>query len=289
MALTLRQIEVFLDLAESLHFSRTAAKLDIPQPAVSRSLRALEEDLGVELLRRHTRSVQLTQAGEVFKTAAGESLERLQRAIELARSAAAGQTGQLRIAFMEFAVEGGFPRRLRDFKQANPQVRVDTRSSYTDRILDDIEGGAIDVGFVVGPVRRDGIAVRTIHRHRYVAVLPPDHRLAGRRSLELAELKAEPFVFGRRATWGPYLQKIESLCQQAGFAPDVVQEADWSESIFAFVRAGIGITIYVERTPALNAAGTVIRPIGDIEDTLPTQMVWRADNEDPVLGKFLEN
>ena len=288
MSLTLRQIEVFLDLAESLHFSRTAVNLGIPQPAVSRSVRALEKALGVDLFRRHTRSVQLTQAGQVFKTAAGDTREHLERAVERARSAAAGRVGQLRIAFMEFAVEGGFPGRLKAFKNACPQVSVDTRSSYTDKIIEDIGRGSVDIGFVVGPLQRDGIATRTIHSHRYVAVLPPHHRLAGRRSLELAELKAEPFVLGRRATWEPYLDRIEALCQRAGFSPDVVQEADWSESIFAFVRAGIGVTIYVERSPALNPAGIVVRPLDDIQDTVATQMIWREDNDDPVLKKFLE-
>ena len=217
MALTLRQIEVFLDLAESLHFSRTAANLGIPQPAVSRSVRALEKALGVDLFRRHTRSVQLTQAGQAFKTAAGDTLEHLERAVERARSAATGQLGQLRIAFMEFAVEGGFPGRLKAFKNACPQVSVDTRSSYTDKIIEDIGRGAVDIGFVVGPVRRDGIATRTIHRHRYVAVLPPDHRLAGKRSLALPGKDRSALPAGRvfpRCSSGSRLEReYFRLCQ----------------------------------------------------------------------------
>jgi DNA-binding transcriptional LysR family regulator len=288
MALNIRQIEIFHEVAKILHFSGAASKLKIPQPAVSRAIRALEKELGTELFNRHTRSVELTQAGSIFRAQSSIGLAQLDRAVSMARAAADGRAGNLRIAFMEFAAEGTFPRLLKRFTTLYPQVSVDTRSSYTEKILDDVEFGLADVGFVVGPARRDGLASRIIQSDRLVALMHKNHRLARRRILSLRDLENEPFVLGRRETWGPFVVKIEELCQNAGYTPRIVQEADWGDSIFAFVNAEIGITIYVERTFSLNPANIVVKPLDDVTDQVITQMIWKTSNPDPVLARFLD-
>jgi DNA-binding transcriptional LysR family regulator len=286
MPLNLRHIEIFLDLADSLHFSNTAKRLKVPQPAVSRAITSLETELGVELFIRHTRSVSLTQAGEVFARQAGIASERFDRAVRMAIAAAEGRAGSLTIGFMEFAVEGAFPDLLKRFSMLYPQVSVRTLSSYTDRIIDDIEQDEIDIGFVVGPVARPGITAKTVQKDRFVAVLTKSHRLAGRDSVSLADLAGEAFVLGRRDTWGPYRERVDAICRRAGFRPRIVQEADWAESILAFVGAGLGISIYVERAFRLSPPGVCVKHLEDVDETVTTEMIWRAENRESLVENF---
>lgn len=287
MVLNLRRIEVFLAVARDLHFTKAAQRLNLAQPAVSRAIGSLEADLGVPLLERSTRNVELTQAGRLFRAECREALDRLERAVRQARAAGQGEAGVLRIGYMEFALAGVLPRVLKAFRSRHPGVTVEPRWSGTDRIQAELRSGEIDVGFVIGPVEQPGLASLPVQNDRFVAVLPDSHPLAGKAEVRLSDLADEPMIMGRRDLWAPYLRRVEALCHKAGFALNVVQEAENTDSIFAFVAAGMGATIHVERARGHHPPGIAIRHLADVQQTIRTEATWRAGDDSPLVRRFV--
>ena len=285
--MNLRAIRLFLAVAEDRHFTSAARRMNIAQPALSRAIKALEDELGIELFTRSTRKVELTEAGRLFRRDARTAVDHLDLAMRNARKAAAGACGTLSIGYMDFAVEGEFPKILRAFRCRYPDVSVEAKASFTERIIADLEDRKIDVGFVLGPVDQAGLATLAVQNDRFVAVLPEAHPLASRSSLHLRDLADEPLVLGRRESWLPYLKRIETLCRQAGFAPRVVQEADTTESIFAFVASGIGSTLYVERAFNYRPPGVRILSIEDVRTTIRTELAWRVGDRSGLVGNFV--
>lgn len=287
MAMNLRAVRLFLAVAQDQHFTSAAQRMNIAQPALSRAIRALEDELGTELFTRSTRKVELTEAGRLFRRDARTAIDHLDLAIANVRKAASGTLGTLSIGYMDFAVEGEFPRLLRVFRCRYPEVSVEAKASFTERIIEDLEDRKIDVGFVLGPVDRAGLATIAVQNDRFVAVLPETHPLASKTSLRLRDLADEPLVLGRRESWLPYLKRVEALCQQAGFTPRVVQEADTTESIFAFVASGIGSTLYVERAFNYRPPGVRILALEDVRTAVSTEVAWRVDDRSRMVGNFI--
>jgi DNA-binding transcriptional LysR family regulator len=188
---------------------------------------------------------------------------------------------------MDFAIEGEFPAILRDFRQRYPAVDVISTASFTDRILEDLACGKVDIGFVVGPVAHAELNARPVQWERFAAVVPDGHRLAGKDSIELKELAEEPFILGRAERWAPYIRRVEDLCGRAGFSPNVVQEADTTPSIFAFVGSGMGVTLYVERAFRFNPPGTKVLRLDGVDTAISTEVAWRRDDRRAVVKNFL--
>jgi len=287
MTVTLRSLHLFLSAAEALHFSAAAKRMNMAQPAFSRAIKALEDDLGVLLFERSTRRVELTEAGRLLQQGVGEALTRLDAALERTRKAAAGAAGTLSIAYMDFAIEGEFPAILRDFRKRYPAVKVVSTASYTDRILAELTSGKVDVGFVVGPVEHEELLSIPVQWDPFVAVVPEGHRLAERASVPLRALADEPFIMGRAERWGPYVRRVDDLCRQAGFTPNVVQEADTTPSIFAFVGSGMGATLYVDRGARFSGPGTRILALEDVDAGIVTEVAWRRDDKRAIVKNFL--
>ncbi len=287
MAMNFRNVRLFLAVAQELHFSSAARRMNIAQPALSRAIRALEKDLGTDLFRRSTRKVELTQAGRLFQQDAQKAIDHLGLAVGRARKAAAGEAGALGIGYMDFAIEGEFPKILREFISRYPAVSVEAKASFTERIIDDLRDRKIDVGFAVGPVVHAGLATFTVQNDRFVAVVSEAHPLALRSSVRLREFADEPLVLGRRESWLPYLRRVEALCRDAGFTPRVVQEADTTESIFAFVASGIGSTIYLERAFNYDPPGIRVIPLEDVRATISTEVAWCVDERNAHVINFI--
>lgn len=287
MTMSFRNVRLFLAVAQEMHFSSAARRMNIAQPALSRAIRALERDLGTDLFRRSTRKVELTQAGRLFRQDAQKAVDHLELAVRGARKAAAGEAGALAIGYMDFAIEGGFPKILRAFRSRYPAVTVEAKASFTERIIDDLRDRKTDVGFVVGPVAHAGLATFTVQNDRFVAVVPEAHPLASRSGVRLRDFAGEPLVLGRRESWLPYLRRVEALCQEAGFTPRVVQEADTTESIFAFVASGIGATLYVERAFNYAPPGIRVLPLEDVQATIATEVAWRVDERSAAVRNFV--
>ena len=287
MSVELADLRAFLAVADELSFARAAERLHVAQPALSRRIARLEHELGFALFHRTTRRVSLTAAGAVFVDEAGDALDRVERAIDVGRRAAAGRVGEIRIGYNDFAISGSLPEIVHGWRGAEPGVEVRLARAATDVQLQRLELGELDVAFVVAPVRGEGVEQRVVRRDRLVAVLPERHRLAERPTVRLDELAAEPHVFGDARRWRAYRRLLQPLYTRAGGFPTVAAEGPDASAVLGLVAAGLGVTVYPECVASAVRRGIVTRPLDAVSETVDTVMVWRSRGTSPVAARFV--
>jgi DNA-binding transcriptional LysR family regulator len=284
----LRHLRYFVAVAEELHFGRAAERLHLAQPPLSRQIRQLEAELGVRLLERTKRRVQLTSAGQVFLREARDILAQVDHAADLARQAARGETGQLAVGFIGAASYSVLPVVLQAFRARFPQVALALQELTTAQQLAALREGRLQVGFVRPPVEDPRLAAETILREPLLVALPRAHRLAGRSAVALDALAREPFVLFPRPLGPGLYDQIMALCQRAGFAPRVTQEARQMQTITRLVGAGIGVSLVPSSVQNLRGFGVAYRPLADATPDVEMALAWRRDDPSEVLQRFLE-
>lgn len=284
----LRQARAFLFVAEDLHFGRAAGRLFMTQPALSRTIRTLEESVGVALFERSTRRVRLTPAGEAFAAECRLALGHFELAEAAARNAAEGREGRLRVGYMDFAINGRLPQILKAFRAKYPQVMVDLEYIPTAMQHAALMEGRIDIGFMIGPFKAGKIENRIVEQDDFVALLPEGHKLAGRASVRLADLAVEPFVLGSEETFSSFRALLFPLCHAAGFFPRIAQLASNTSGIFGMVAAGVGVTIYSGCARNFKRAGVVLRPLAGVKERIPTCASWVCDHPSEALRRFTD-
>jgi DNA-binding transcriptional LysR family regulator len=280
-----RHLRSFIAVAEELHFGRAAARVHIVQPALSRQIRALEQELGIRLFERDRRRVALTPAGAVFLDEARALLDHAVRAVEAARRADRGELGSLRIGYVPAMVSTGLPEIVRSFRQRYPGVDVRLQEMSPAMQIEALLGERVDVGFVRGPIHEPALATQTVREEPLVAALPSGHRLGSHRRLRVAMLADEPFVIQARSSGPGSHDQILAICRSAGFSPRVVQEGSQAE-VASLVASGAGVAIVPASLRTIRRAGVLYRPLHG-QPMTQLDMAWRKDAASPVLRAFL--
>lgn len=286
MDTSLRRLRYFRAVARTLNFRAAARELNITQPALSRAIAQLEDELEVRLFDRSTGRVKLTRAGRTFTIECDRVLAALESAMEETRRVARGEIGSLAIGYTDTAMAGAIPDIIETFRKASPGVTIRLYQVPTNAQVEMLRSGQLDVGLLTGPVDRRAFCAVTVQRDRLVMLAPADHRLAGRQSLKLHELAGEPFVLGDQTDWFIYNRSLLELCERAGFAPRVVQTAPESQAIIGLVSCGLGVTIMPECHARVLNARTVAIPIDDGVEPMLTEAAWIEGRDHPALARF---
>ncbi|NLY27460.1 MAG: LysR family transcriptional regulator [Alcaligenaceae bacterium] len=255
MAVTLRQFQQLLAIAETHSFRRAAEKLFIAQPALSVSIQKMEQEIGARLFERTVKGVTLTPAGQAMLDDARAALFYADQACRTARLVALGEWGTLRIGFVGSATYSLLPLSLQLFRERYPDVRLELREDSTIGLIRQIHGHEIDAGVVRGPIADDpGLESWIIHHDDLILAVPARHRLASRRKVALAECRSEDFVlYG--STVVPGLHSVAlSLCYSAGFTPRISQEAIQVQTLVSLVASGMGVALVPGVTRAYSSA-----------------------------------
>jgi DNA-binding transcriptional LysR family regulator len=287
----LRHLRYFVTVAEELHFGRAAERLGIAQPPLSQQIKALEQQIGVLLLSRTKRRVELTAAGTVFAREARKVLAGADRAINVAQGAARGEIGQLDVGFVSGAVYGKVPSIFRLMRARYPEISLVLRDLSTEEQMEAIQAHRLDIGLMRPPVimrQSQSLATRVISREPLVVVLPRTHRLAGRRKISLEALAGEPFLQVPRHVAPGFYDQFIRLCAGAGFFPQIVQEARTTQTVVSLVAVGMGVSIVPGSLRELQRSGVVYRTMKGAAFTTELVAVWRPDDENPALQRFLE-
>ena len=240
----LRQIRSFLSIAETLHFGRTAELIHLSQPALSLQIKALEEEVGVRLLERNRRKTTLTAAGVAFRDDAAAALSQLDQAVHRSRLAANGKLGLLRIGFVSTAASEIVPNIVRRFRESNPEVEFSLRNILTAEQVRMLETGSLDIGFLRVPIgENSALDVVTVHRERFVLLVPSSYKLANRKRVRLREVAGEDFVMYERIYAPGFHDLIFGILRDAGIVPNVSQTAGEIPFLISLVASGMGITI----------------------------------------------
>lgn len=285
----LRHLRYFVAVAEELHFGRAAERVGIAQPPLSQQIRALEEEIGVSLFERTKRRVELTAAGQVLLDEARKVLAQALHAKKAAQRAARGEIGQLSVGFVSSAVFGKLPTILRLMRSRYPGVTLVLRDLTSEEQAEAMEANRLDVGLVRPPVAAaKSLAMRVILREPFVVVLPETHPLARQRRIAVEALAQEPFVQVPRHFGPGFYDQFIRLCAQAGFSPQVVQEARTAQTIVSLIAGGMGVSLLPGSIRGFRQAGVLYRPLKPPSPTTDLALIWRRDNASPVLRSFLE-
>jgi DNA-binding transcriptional LysR family regulator len=285
----LRRLRYFVTVAEELHFGRAAEKLHMSQPPLSIQIRALEDELGVTLLKRTQRHVSLTHAGHAFLQEARKILAQVEQAVLTTRRAGRGEIGELAVGFISVADYNLLPGVLREFRRRFPLVNLTLKESTTDVQVQDLIAGRIDVGFVLPPIGAPGIESIAVLREPLIVALPQRHPLAARRGkVALSRLAGAPFIlFPRRMAPGLY-DAVVSFCRAAGFSPRVEQEAVQMQTIVSLVSAELGVALIPASLKNLQRTGVVYKAVLEPSPMTEIHLAWRKDDDLPALRLFLE-
>jgi len=270
------QLRYFVAVAERLHFGRAAEALHISQPPLSRAVRALEERLGVALLNRSRRRVELTAEGSRFLEEARRLIGQLERAVLELRGMASGEQGRLRIGFVSLADYGVLPGLLKSFKTARPAVALALREMLSPEQAVALGSGELDFGLLLPPVAGEaGLEHLVVQRERFVAALPSRHRLARiAGKLAVSELAGEPFVMIPRDIAPGLYDIVRGLAARAGIPLNVAQEAIQMQTVVSLVSSALGVSIVPASVANLGRRGVVYRELADRHPRLDLWLAW---------------
>ena len=289
MRYDLKHLSTFVAVAEELNFHRAAERMTMAQPAVSRIVLELEERLGVRLLERTTRKVRLTESGRYLLAEAREILGRIDVAENTVRLLATGTKAILKIGYTTITGHALVPDIAREFRRANPDVRLELTYLHSPAQRDKILQDEIDFGFIEGSFQSSEIESRPVAHHRLVALLPPEHPLAAKRSLTIEELAREQLVMGTYAEWPTLRRIVVDAFQSAGQVMTVAQEAPSLVGILGLVTAGVGITIFTGMPRFCGEQAITPRPIVTNPPVLvESHLAWRRASISSAMRRFIE-
>ena len=284
----MRKLRHFVVLAQELHFGRAARRLSITQPPLSISIRGLEEDLGVLLLKRTRRDVKLTHAGTIFLEEARAILDRAERAVDLVKAAHRGEVGRLTVGFLAATAYTLLPLVLRDFSSRYPRVALTLRELTMPQQFEAIRRSDIDVGILRPPVVDASLASDVILEEPMIVAMPSGHRLAKLARIPSSRLAAEPFIMFPREPGTVFHDLIMDCCSRAGFVPRIAQEASQTHAVMGLVSAGLGVAFVPESVCVIGMRGVTFRPVTRDPPLARTALVWQARNDSPLVREFLE-
>jgi DNA-binding transcriptional LysR family regulator len=282
--LDLRLVEYFVAVAEELHFGRAAERLHIAQPSLSQQIRRLEDQLGVTLLERTSRRVELTAAGETLLAEGRQTLAQSQRAIALTRAAAADR---LTVGFFGSAASTLLTDVLRAFGQAHPAVEVSVRELLLGS-LEEILIGTVDLAFTRLMPGQTEVEVEILAREQRFVALPSTHRLAAREAVTFAELRDETFIVNPVLPGdGPPDRWLDEQ-RRHGLPGRVGAEATSILEILTLVTTGRGVSLVPSPVPRHYPRTDVAYvPVTDADPAV-VSLAWRSVRARPSVEAFIQ-
>ncbi|ASO20490.1 DNA-binding transcriptional LysR family regulator [Actinoalloteichus hoggarensis] len=282
----LQQLRYVVAVAETSSFTRAAERCLVVQSALSHQVARLERELGARLFERTSRRVRLTHAGEAFLPAARQCLDAAERAAAEVASAVGEIRGRLAVGVIPTVAAVDVPAALHSFHQRCPQVRIDLRVGPSEQLVEQVKDGVLELAFLGLPVtaRPRGVESRPLAQDRLVAVVAPDHRLAGESEIELARLADEAFVDLPAGTAGR--AQSDQAFAAAGVHREVAFEVTTVDlMMIRLVRQGLCVAL-LPSNYAPDLTGVVTIPVRDAPERIE-HLVWTRATLSPAATAFL--
>ena len=278
----------FVAVAEHGNFTRAAEDLHVAQQAVSQQIRALEATLAVTLLRRSSRRVELTPAGEVFLADAKRLLTASDRAVRRAQAAARGEAGTLRLGYSLVTAFETTPALLDLLRKRHPELDVSAREVYGADIAGLLQAGQCDLALVPMATLPAGLRQRLVRREVLRLAVNDGHPLAGADQVELSTLEHERFqMFPRQLSPG-YYDVAVGACRAAGFEPSLEQHGGGSAVWCGHIARGRGVGLVVGSLGGQLPAGITLVDLAPPRPTLAINALWSEDGDASKVDRFLD-
>jgi DNA-binding transcriptional LysR family regulator len=286
----LRHLRYFVAVGEEQHFGRASRRLRVAQPALSRQIQDLEEEIGFKLFERLPRGVKLNPAGKLFLEDARRILQEVNDAAARAARVAHGRSGTLRVGFTENASwRGVVPDSFRRFREQQPDAELQLYPVASLDQLEAIRSGRLDAGFVNFMPKADPELDQLAVADQHVELaLPKRHPLARLKKLRLLDLAEAAFVWFPRWASPAFYDQMMAACYRGGLkSPRIVQEGLNEATILSLVSTGLGVG-WVLGTARWRCPETVVvLPVVDLNMPLTLALAWRRDNASPLLANFI--
>lgn len=283
----IRQLKYFMAIAEEGQITSAARKLQMAQPPLSQQLKLLEEELGVKLVERGPRSIQLTEAGIILRGRAQQILELTDSTTRELKDFVKGFSGTLSIGTVSSSAATLLQERLLEFHQVYSGVKFEIHEGNTYRILDLLNKGIVEVGIVRTPFNSAGLECVYTSSEPMIAVMAPEYDwTGGEPEIEIGELRKQPLIIYRR-----FEQLIRETCLEHGFDPQVFCMNDDARTTLLWANAALGIGI-IPRSAFILANNSNVLSKEIRSDSLNTRVaaVWIKDKYLSSLAeKFIEN
>lgn len=286
----LNHLRHFVILAEETHFGRAAGRLGMSQPPLSRSLKRLEEDLGVILFHRSKRGVTLSEAGRMLLPEAQRLLLQADLLRRTAKRSSTGELARLDVGFIGTATYETLPVLLNQFQEARPDVDVKLFEMNSRDQLERLLDGTLNIGILhPDSSALEGINQFIIQRWKIVAAMPVNSPLARNESVSINDLAEYPLILPGRQNGSTSVNAFLFACRSAGLLPQIAQEAIHTNSAVNLVAAGLGIAIVMEPAALMDRAGVTFRPIADLPAHVRWELVvaWRSEHLSAPAEAFL--
>lgn len=285
----LRHLRYFVAVAEAANFTKAAAKLRVAQPALSRQVQDLEEEIGVDLLRRNSRGVILTAEGKLLLEEARTLLQRADDAVLKVRALARGEYGVLNVGYSPSPTIELLPPALTAFQKTASGVRVVLHDLAGDEIVDGLAQGTLDLAVSVQPTgaQTTGIEFEGLRNYPFCVALPPGHPLARLKMVPIEKIAAEPLVALRRKDYSEFYRLLDRIFAPIQARPEIAVECDGASSLITEVEAGRGIAIVSGIFSTVAGKRLLYRAISGIDESQVVGIL-RAVNGDvtPAGEKF---
>jgi DNA-binding transcriptional LysR family regulator len=286
----LRHRRYFVGVGEEQHFGRAANRLHVAQPALSRQIHDLEQELGFLLFDRLPRGVRLSAAGKLFLNDARRILQDVDEAKRRAERIALGKAGTLRIGIATaVSWHGLVVNAFREFRRRQPDVELVLHHLLSVHQVEAVVADRLDAGFAasVTPWHSE-LEHRQFAQDRMVLAVPKGHSLTKRGRIRLRDLRSMPFIWFHRWVNPAFYDQVMEACARGGLsAPRVVQEATDRDTVLGLVQCQIGIAWLTESTRWHCPRGVVLLPVVDMHVRLAFNLIWMKDNSSPLLQKFV--
>ncbi|MHB6912142.1 LysR family transcriptional regulator [Streptomyces sp. DB-54] len=283
----LRHLRAFVAVAEHRSFTRAAQDLYVAQQALSQQVKALEEILGVQLLARSSRRVDLTLAGSAYLADCKRLLAASTRATRHVRAVAAGEAGRLRLAYSLSAAYETLPELTDRLTRQHPGLKLETREIFAGDACRALRDDRCDIALVPATSQPKGLTRRAVRREPLRVAVCDGHPLAGARTVSLGRLRGETFQLWPRDMSPGYYDAVLDACRGAGFEPALDGTASGTNA-WAGIAAGRGINLVVASLARQLPRDITLVPLTPPGPSLTIEAVWRTDHRHPATTHLLD-
>jgi DNA-binding transcriptional LysR family regulator len=291
----LRHMRYFLTVANELHFTRASKALHIAQPALSKQIRDLEDELGVTLLNRSGRRITLSDAGQVFYEKASKILQATEAAIVETQRAQRGETGKIAIGFFEQTAYTLLPPILRKYRHRFPEVDIQLRWHSVAEQRDVLVRGEIDVAFI-RLIRNgdqfiesfDDLTKCKLYSEKFVLAIPANHRFEHQEVVAITDCANESFISYAEGFAPDFHATILRLCAIQGFTPKTSLEVGQTYTLLGLVSAGVGIAFVPASAQKMKLEGLIFKRLEDQLPDIEIYLAWAESKPSALVSALVD-